>query len=293
VPVAIQRFANGQQRASGELVDISVLGARILSDTPLQFGEKLILHFESKSIDASISIRCQVQWIRSGKSEDNWTVGCLFEYHLEEKILEEFVNEGLLERRQSDRQYISLPASVKFEGVVDEKAEVDLYNIGTGGFCFQSLTAGTIGSLVRMTFDDTAYGAVEGRIMWQSADDGEYLVGCQWVNDKGLSFAKQLSPSTVLKPERLRPRLRDRLFGALVIAVVAFFLGVLTASVSSSIVESDVEDDNLLLWQGQFGEGARISSLQKHVLRSRPRHVAHYFVSRDDSAERIHSWRVK
>ena len=210
VPVAIQRFANGQQRASGELVDISVLGARILSDTPLQFGEKLILHFESKSIDASISIRCQVQWIRSGKSEDNWTVGCLFEYHLEEKILEEFVNEGLLERRQSDRQYISLPASVKFEGVVDEKAEVDLYNIGTGGFCFQSLTAGTIGSLVRMTFDDTAYGTVEGRIMWQSADDGEYLVGCQWVNYKGLSFAKQLSPSTVLKPEH-----RDRDLGTI------------------------------------------------------------------------------
>ena len=234
VPVAIQRFAPGRPRASGELVDISVLGARILSDAPLHFGEKLILHFESKSIDASISIKCQVQWIRSGNSEDHWTMGCLFEYHLEENILEKFVNEGLLERRQSDRQYISLPISVKFEGVADEKMEVDLHNIGTGGFCFHSPNAGMIGSLVRITFDDNAYGAVEGRIMWQSADDGEYLVGCQWVNCKGHSFAKQLSPSTVLKPERPRPGLRDHLFGTLVIAVVAFFLGVLTASVHLS-----------------------------------------------------------
>lgn len=234
VPVAIQRLAKGQQPASGELVDISVAGARILSDAPLQFGEKLILHMEPKPTGVSISIGCQVQWIRGDNSEDKWTVVCLFEYDLEKKLLEEYADDGLLERRQSDRHNTSLPASVKFEGVSGEKAEVDLYDIGMGGFCFQSLTAGTIGSRVRMTLDEAAHGTVEGRIVWQSANDGEYLIGCQWVNREGISFAKQLSQSTVPKPIRPRSRLRDHLVGTVIIAVVAFFLGVLTASVSSS-----------------------------------------------------------
>ena len=69
LPVSIQRSANGQQPASGELVDISVAGARILSDEPLQFGEKLVLHMEPKPIGVSISIGCQVQWIRGDDNE--------------------------------------------------------------------------------------------------------------------------------------------------------------------------------------------------------------------------------
>ncbi len=237
LPVSIERSANGQQLASGELVDISVAGARIVSDEPLQFGEKLVLHMEPKPIGLSISIGCQVQWIRGDDSEDKWTAVCLFEYHLEKNILEEYADDGLLERRQSDRQNISLPASAKFEGVSEEMAEVDLYDIGMGGFCFQSLIAGTVGSRVRMTLDDAAYGTVEGRIVWQSADDGEYLIGCQWVNRKGISFAKQVSQSTALKPILTRSRLGDHLVGTVVIAVVAFTLGVLGASVSSSMSE--------------------------------------------------------
>ena len=237
VPIAIQRFANDQQSASGELVDISVTGARILSDTPLRFGEKLILHLESKPIGLSVSIGCQVQWIRGGSSEDKWTVGCLFEYHLENQILEEYVEDGLLERRQSDRYNISLPASVKFEGVADQTAEVDVYNIGTGGFCFQSPMGGSIGSRVRMNLDEANCGEVEGRIMWQIADDSKYLVGCQWISRKGVAFAKQLLQSTAVKPKRQRTRLGDHLIGTLVIAVVAFSLGVLIASVNSSLAE--------------------------------------------------------
>ncbi len=237
LPVSIERPTNGQRPASGELVDISMAGVRILSDEPLQTGEKLVLHMEPKSIGVITSIGCQVQWIRGDDSEDKWTAVCLFEYYLEKKILEEYVDNGLLERRQSDRHNISLAASVKFEGVSDEMAEVDLYNIGMGGFCFQSLIAGKVGSHVRVTLYDSAYGMVEGRIVWQTANYGEHLIGCQWVNRKVISFAKKLSQSTVLTPIRSRSRLGAHLVGAAVIAVVAFTLGVLGTSVSSSMSE--------------------------------------------------------
>lgn len=237
VPIAIQRFGDVQQPASGELVDISVSGARILSDAPLQFGEKLVLHLESKPTGLCVSIGCHVQWIRGGGSEDKWTVGCLFDYHLEKQILEEYVEDGLLERRQSDRYNISLPASVKFEGVADDETEVDVYNIGTGGFCFHSPTAGKIGSRVRMALDDATDGEVEGRIMWQFADDGDFLVGCQWENRKGVAFAKQLMQAAVRKPSRSRLRLGEHLVGALVIAVIAFSLGVLAMTVKASLAK--------------------------------------------------------
>lgn len=237
LPVAIQRFANGQHQASGELVDISVSGARILSDTPLQFGENIILHLESKLIGTGVSIGCQVQWVRGGSSEDEMTVACRFEDHLEKRVLKEYIDDGLLERRQSDRHHTSLPATIKFEGVGKETAEADLLDVGTGGFSFRSPTAGTIGLRVRLILDDATHGKVEGRIMWQSEDDGEYLIGCQWVSRKGISFAKQISDSTDLKPERPSSRLGDHLVGTVVIAVVAFTLGVLSASVRASLSE--------------------------------------------------------
>ncbi len=50
MPVAIQRPDEGQQSASGELLDITVSGARILSQVPLRFGEKFVLHLESESV---------------------------------------------------------------------------------------------------------------------------------------------------------------------------------------------------------------------------------------------------
>ena len=230
VPVAIERVTNNPQPASGELIDISESGARILSDSPLRFGEKLVLHLESNPIGVTIAVGCQVQWIRSGVDEGQWTVGCLFEYYLEKELLEKYVDDTLLERRQSDRHRISLPVSVKFEGVGDDWVKVDLYDMGAGGFCFQSPTEATIGTRVCMTLDDSSYDTVQARIMWEFADDGKHLIGCQWTNRRGIFFATELLQSTVLRPKRKRLRLGNNLVGTLVITLVAFSFGLFFAS---------------------------------------------------------------
>ena len=66
-----------------------------------------MLHLESKEAGLSITISCEVQWIR-GSQKDEWIVGCRFEHNLEAHLLEDYVEQGLLERRETDRFEISL-----------------------------------------------------------------------------------------------------------------------------------------------------------------------------------------
>ena len=56
VPVAIQRFEE-EEPASGELIDVSISGARLRSKAPLRFGETLVLHLESKAAGLSGATR--------------------------------------------------------------------------------------------------------------------------------------------------------------------------------------------------------------------------------------------
>ena len=116
VPVAIQRFGKDDKAGTGALVDISASGARILCDSPLRFGEKVNLHIESTQVGLSISIGCEVRWIRGGVAEQQWTAGCLFEQRLDEALLETHIEDGLLERRQSNRHTVMVPATVNPSG---------------------------------------------------------------------------------------------------------------------------------------------------------------------------------
>jgi len=229
VPVAIQRPDEGEQSASGELVDITVSGARIRSQVPMRFGEKFVLHLESESVGLSITISCEVQWIRPGRNDDEWIVGSLFDSHIEADLLEEYVDIGLLERRESDRSDISLPATIRFE-VSGDEMEVDVSNIGTGGFCYAAPTGGTIGSRVRLTFHEIGSTVVEGRIKWQSTKNGEHLVGCQWENRGGKSFAKQIEQMATDEDELSRKQGGKYIITTLIIAIVAFSLGMWIAT---------------------------------------------------------------
>lgn len=232
VPVAIQRPDEGEEPATGELMDITVSGARILSKVPLRFGEHFVLHLESESVGLSITISSEVQWIRGGSKEDEWIIGCLFESRLEPDLLEEYVDSGLMERRESDRRDISLPATVKLELTGDE-TEVDVSNIGIGGFCYTARTGGTIGARVRLTFDEVDAEQIEGRIKWQSTNNGEYLVGCQWVNRKGRTFARQLAQRAAAEESDAQwapGKLSQYMVHALIIALAAFSFGLWIAS---------------------------------------------------------------
>ena len=201
VRVAIERPDGDEQPASGELSDITVTGARILSQVPLRFGEKVVLHLESESADLSFTINCEVQWIRQGSADDEWIIACLFESRLEPDLLKEYVDSRRFERRESDRRETSLPATIQFE-VTGEETEVLVSNIGTGGFRYVSRAEVTIGSRVRLTFDEVDAEQLEARIKWQSTNNGEYLIGCQWVNRMGRDFARQFVQVTESTQEK-------------------------------------------------------------------------------------------
>ncbi len=236
IPVAIQRLDEGQKPASGNLVNISASSARVVSNMPFKFGEKLVLHLAPKATGLDIRIGCDVQWIREGDLEDEWIVRCLFGSQLETALLEDYVDNGLLERRETDRHEVSLPASIKFEGE-SEWTTISLYNVGTGGFCFLSPTTGMIGSRVRLALDADPDDEIEGRIMWQSENDGEHRIGCQWMNRKGTVFARQLSETTTASPEPSPRPAKRRVMGGVILAVLAFSLGVFLAESVSALSE--------------------------------------------------------
>jgi hypothetical protein len=230
LPVAIERPDSDQPPLGGELSDITVCGARIHSEAPLRFGERFALHLESESVGLGIAVCCQTQWVRRGSSDDEWVIGCLFESRLELDSLEEYVDSGLLERRESDRRGISLPATIQFE-LSSEETDVELKNIGPGGFCFLSQTPGDIGSRILATIHESDAEQVEGRIKWQSTNNGEYRIGCQWSNRQGRALARRIWNSA---EEPVLKNTRSRVTQAAIIAAVAFSLGMLVASWSSS-----------------------------------------------------------
>ena len=190
VRVTIDRSDDDQPPANGELSDITVTGARIVSRVSMRFGEKFVLCLESESADLSFIFNCEVQWIRRGSSDDEWVIACLFESRLEPDLLKTYVDSGLFERRESDRHEVSLPATIQFE-VTGEETEVLVHNIGKGGFCYVSRAEVSIGSRVRFSLDEDNAGQLDARIKWQSADNGDFLVGYEWANQTGRDFARR------------------------------------------------------------------------------------------------------
>ena len=234
VPVTIERRQDGLEPLSGELADITASGARVRLQEPLQFGEEFVLQQESEPFGLSITICSKVRWVRAGRNEDEWVVGCLFDSHLQPDLLEAYVDSGLLERREAERCETSLPATVRFE-LTGEEADADVSDIGDGGFCFRSQTAGEVGSRVRVDFFQGEAGLVEGRIKWQSANDGAYSVGCQWINRKGRDFARQLTADEEVMDE---PTSRFEWGPKVIIGALVLTIGVILAWKSVALAVS-------------------------------------------------------
>ncbi len=113
--VAVERRDEEAPMIRGELVDISASGVRLATTQPLRFGEDFVLHMESADLGLGTSITSCVQWIRPGRSEEGWLLGCTFEGELQPKILDELVERAILERRVSDRRDVSIMVDAEWE----------------------------------------------------------------------------------------------------------------------------------------------------------------------------------
>ena len=105
--VALQRQDDDTAVQGGELLDISLTGARLAVESTFRFGERFQLHLESQDGELSTKVACRVQWIRDGRTNEECTIGCTFESELDSDVLDELVERAILERRESDRQHVA------------------------------------------------------------------------------------------------------------------------------------------------------------------------------------------
>lgn len=240
IPVAIQRPANDAS-AAGELINVSSSGIRVLADAPLKFGEKVVLHIVDDEIELNATIPSEVRWIRNADGGHRWTAGCAFEEEFDCEILETWLDRGLLERRQTDRHRGVFPATVEITGACDGEVDVDLTDIGMGGFSFRSPVAGTAGGRVRLSPEGEQFGAADGRIMWRMEEDGEYLIGCEWMNRAGVFLAKHLMDSLVAKANTPKSKWGEQAFAAAVVGAIALFVGIVIGTVNASVADPTAE----------------------------------------------------
>ena len=222
--VAVQRVDDKTPMRGCELLDISVTGVRLASTSTFRFGERFLLHLESEDLGLSTKVESCVQWIRSGRSESEWTLGCAFESELEAEVLEDLVDRGILERRVSDRQQVSIPVLAQWQGRSDEDDAV-LHDISSGGFCMTSPHDVEIGSKVCIELNPDEGGeSLEGSVTWCSTSENQTIVGCKWKDRKGTNWFRQRSVSADFKSSSRLTRWRKRLASS-ALPMVLFILG--------------------------------------------------------------------
>ena len=91
LPIAIQRVDDDTPVFRGKLLDISRVGVRLATKTPVRFNEDLLLHIDSEASGFRSVIAARVQWIRKGRTEDEMIIACAFESQLDPSVLEDLV----------------------------------------------------------------------------------------------------------------------------------------------------------------------------------------------------------
>lgn len=202
------------QTIDAELLDISREGVKLALQTPLAFEEVFQLQLVNQVIGLELLETARVRWIREASESESLIVGCSIEDEIPDEILEDLIECGLLDRRQSARNKVTKAAIADWE-MGDEPVPVRLLNLSTDGFCLAADDPCIIGARLKLTLTDdsgqTPY-EIRARSKWQQDFEKGYLIGCEMVGDEPFDLAGHCDPQTVTKENPPVPRNGNRLF---------------------------------------------------------------------------------
>lgn len=168
------------EETSAAIIDISRSGIKLSIDDCLLIGEDLSLTLEVPDSSLAYSFPAKVRWTQP-VDDATWRVGCSLDPPLSEETVDSLASRGYLQRRQDQREPVSLDASVRWE-TTSQSIPVQMLDVSAGGFCFQSDRNGKDSPrlVLQLNSDADAALMVRAKVLWkQDADEG-CLYGCEF-----------------------------------------------------------------------------------------------------------------
>ena len=175
------------------LIDLSESGAKLSIASCLPIGEVVQLKLSAEQLDSEFLGTAEICWNRPGKEEEDWLVACSFRPQIPKHILDTLVACGLLQQRESERRYVSLPITIRWElGEGTESAMLQDYS--DGGFCI--VTSQSVETGRRLSMECEASNGepfeVRAKVQWTFRTPKLHLAGCSIVNEQDFGCLRSL-----------------------------------------------------------------------------------------------------
>jgi hypothetical protein len=181
------------EKTHATLLDLSPQGAKIEVNQLIPVNESVTLEIACPEVCCTIMVAGAVCWC-SSVTNGRLVLGCRFDPRIPDQQLEAFVAQGVLERRQYQREGVSLMLRARWE-FCPEAEEAELVNVSVGGLCLHSLASHTPGSRVLLQYvgeceDSEAGVAVKAKILWQMETEEGFVTGCELIDQRNYKTLK-------------------------------------------------------------------------------------------------------
>jgi hypothetical protein len=187
------------------LLDLSRGGAKLAVTSPLGVGEAVRLHLKIADLDLDATVASKVCW--TSPAEDGpWWAGCVFTPRLPGNVLAKLAGAGHIERRQADRQTLSLELEARWE-LSPQPTKATLRDFSKNGFCLLVPETGKAGLRVSLRFNkpDGAKVEVFGKAHWEVKVADGYLIGCEFRGRQSYEALRRLAEPTATRTTRRAP----------------------------------------------------------------------------------------
>ncbi len=176
-----------------ELRQISLGGARMVTQRPLLLEETLNMKVTFDEVDFESIVDARVAWARPLRGED-WLIGCAFSPDLPEAMLDEMARQELIDRRKFGRMIAEIPAKYRKPGS-QEKLDATVVDVSPGGLCLAVDSAEGLGAQVQIIVQaDEKEFAARARVCWRMDNENSEstLIGCEFVVPKEATAMRQV-----------------------------------------------------------------------------------------------------
>ena len=193
-----------------ELVNISQGGATFNTSEIIRAKEILAVKIEARCLDLTIAVAAEVCWVSPAAGE-LWSLGCKFQPPIPEDVMRQLAEAGIVERREHEREPVSLRATAQWE-LTKDTTDVQIVNRSRGGFCLISATKSEPGERLQLKIelDDQRKVETRGKTLWQVESSEGYAIGCQFLNARDSRLLSDLVKSQQL--DNGKPRRKQRWF---------------------------------------------------------------------------------
>lgn len=200
--VVVEAGDNRTETVKATLVDLSCGGAKLRVAERFSLDSKLTFRIESDGLKNSIEVAADICWTRIAVGSE-WWLGCSFNPRMPYELIRELAEVGIIERRESERQEITIDVSASYE-LGAARIPVRITSLSPGGFCLCSPEPVTPGSRVLLRIEQDANEVakevaneqlISAKSRWMVECEKGFVVGCEFADSSSHVALRRLKGS--------------------------------------------------------------------------------------------------